>query len=549
MIFEKSDSGLLKSSFPLSLLYLAVGMIFFVLLLYNHFQLITASVPLDYYESSMPAITSVIAQGQNPYTLESVPSNTDVYPPLYNIIVAPITLIFGNTLQVHRLVAGIFIIASCLVCFFVTLKSSRSPLHSMAAAVILYAALLYYSTPVASPNSTGMFFFMLSIVVPWIYRFSDKSLAMALIFGLLAFYSKQYFVVGLLFLCLYLFIAISIKRALVYGLFVGFGAVTSLAIVYVSSPYYLDNTIFSIRDLVDQVLSYEVMFKQLDFFCRTYSSFLVLLLLTGGYAFWKNYRATPGRKTVSRRFAINLKALDEPLISKKPDYFWFCFMCASVVIILILGRNPGNYMTYLFQLMSPFLLIAGFTFIEKSGCHSILLYPFIFYCFFQTYTILPRDFSINPTHKANWDRLVALMNDHDHIYTSPVLLMPVVEGRKKIYANGHTRYFNWSRNKPDFFQKVVEEERVSSIWKKHVLGIYELIEAQKFDLIVLDRSTRIPNSSEDMKNAKQGMRLLQKFYKRRKILPVSLVDRPGGGKVVIQIWQPKNFQNRHPVIQ
>jgi hypothetical protein len=501
--------------------------------------MIRADVPLDYYESSMPSITGVIAAGQNPYTRDFQPALMSVYPPLYNIFVAPLTWVFGNTLGVHRGVAGLFIILSCLVCFLAALKRTRSSVNSLAVAVLLYAGLLYYATPIASPNSTGLFFFLLSITIPWHYGFSSRSLAMGLFCGLLAFYSKQYFVAGLAFVCLYLFLAVSIKRAIAFGVLVLVGVLSSLVIIHITSPYYLDNTIFCVRTAAGIASSSKRMIAQLIFFLKIYSGLLLLLMLTGGYLLWKRYRDPEGGRTHTPGFAINIKALDQPLISAPPDYFWFCFLCATLVIVVSLGHNQGNYMTYLFQLMSPFLLIAGFAFLVESGCHHIILLPFVFFCFLQTHSILPKDFSIRPDHRANWDRLVQMIKVSDHVYTSPILLMPVIEGGKKIYANGHARYFSFSKNKPGFLRKGSEAERVSAIWQKHMRDLYRHIETQHFDLILLDRWTRIPDPPKGMSVAVKGKAHLKAYYEHRETVPVSLVQRPGGGKHAVRVWRPK----------
>lgn len=169
--------------------YILCSLIFLGALLVNHFQLITTSSPLDYYEAAMPTITETLSTGGNPYTLDNQPARASVYPVLYNTIVAPLTYIFGNTLELHRLVVGLFILLSCILCFLASRKSGLSLSHSLAAATLIYSGLLFYSTPIASPNSTGLFFFLACILIPWFFHFSNKSLVASVVLGLLAFYS------------------------------------------------------------------------------------------------------------------------------------------------------------------------------------------------------------------------------------------------------------------------------------------------------------------------------------------------------------------------
>jgi 4-amino-4-deoxy-L-arabinose transferase-like glycosyltransferase len=85
-----------------------------VLLAHNHFQLVSAPFPLDYYEGTVPLITGVIASGRNRIPCAAA-GFAYGYPPLYHIIVAPLAAIFGNSVRLHRLVSGFFVLLSCLL--------------------------------------------------------------------------------------------------------------------------------------------------------------------------------------------------------------------------------------------------------------------------------------------------------------------------------------------------------------------------------------------------------------------------------------------------
>src|SRR5699024_1111625 len=92
--------------FTESLTKVALGiatLIFLVLLLWLHAHLITVPVPIDSYESAMLSITHLIASGHIPYTAANTPVYMDTYPPLYNLLMAPLVLAFGNTFLIHRI--------------------------------------------------------------------------------------------------------------------------------------------------------------------------------------------------------------------------------------------------------------------------------------------------------------------------------------------------------------------------------------------------------------------------------------------------------------
>src|SRR5690606_6555607 len=104
-------------------LYFLASVVFLLTLTHNHFQIITYPIPLDVNEAAMPTITATIAAGDNPHSFENQPSRLSVYPVLYNLVVAPFTLVFENTLVLHRAVAGVFILASCLLLYLLTYRS------------------------------------------------------------------------------------------------------------------------------------------------------------------------------------------------------------------------------------------------------------------------------------------------------------------------------------------------------------------------------------------------------------------------------------------
>ncbi len=421
-------------------LYPAICALFFLALLYNHFQLITYKVPLDYNEAAMLSITATIAAGENPYSLQNQPAGGSGYPVLYNGIAALASQAFGNTLVLHRAITGIFILTSCLLIFFVTNKISQSPRNSFAASILLYAGLLYYATPIASPTSLGLFLFLLSLFIPWFYGFSNRSLIAALILGVMAFYGKQYFVASLGYIALYLFIAISKKKGLLFSVFSILIFTLSLALVNQTSPYFLDNTIFTVKNATDLFASNQTMLIQLFQYGQIY---MPLLIVLGMQLLFKDLvkdqtQEQGTAKKVSRRFA-DLVELDAPLFSRKPDYIWYCFACSLVVIVFGIGKHPGNHLSYLFQMLSPFFLAGTFISLSRAikltGVYQIL----VFAAFYISYSSLPQDFSQKMQH--NWKKLETIISTADHVYASPILIGEVLKNGGEIYNNGHTNYF------------------------------------------------------------------------------------------------------------
>ncbi len=510
--------------------------VFLLALLHHHSQILFATIPLDYYEGTMPFITGIIAEGHNPYTRPFQPMAMDVYPPLYNMLVAPLTHFFDNSLLLHRAVSAIFIAIACLLCVAATHRHSRSWPNACAAGVTFYAALLFYSTPVASTNAVGVTFFMAVVIVPWIYDFSNRSLVFALLCGVLAFYSKQYFILAMAMLCLYMFLCVSKARALELGFVFAACLLASVAVVHKTSPYFLDNTLFSTAIATARLQTLDMVKMQLLFFARTYWVLLLLPLVVVIKTI-KDIGISAFLQRVREVFKLNCIQPGAPLLPARLNYFWFCLFWATLAIVVSLGRNPGNFMSYLFQLMSPFLLIAGFAI--NAGLRGRMKWfaPLLLLVFYQTYAILPKDFS---TTEANWAKANELIRSHDNILASQIFVMSLLENGKKVYQDGHTFYFPLAKDKPALFIKDKPEDRVESIWQQYLTDIYRKIEAQHFDLIMVSpwdfngifRANPPPYADVD------GADYLQKFYRLDDKFPISMTDRYGGGTWGIQVWRP-----------
>ncbi|MEH6569395.1 MAG: hypothetical protein V7709_09980 [Halioglobus sp.] len=507
-------------------------------LLHHHWQIITAPVPLDLYEGTMPLITSLIAEGNNPYTKAFQPQAADVYPPLYNMLVAPLTSIFGNTFELHRSVSALFIFAAVVFCGLAGYRVSGSKRHGFAAATMFYAALLFYATPVSSTNAPGVAIYLAGLLVPWYFRFSNASLLFGLVCGILAFYTKQYFILGMAMLCLYTFVYVSMSRALLLGIFYACGLISSLAIVHISSPYYLDNTLFAPSAAMKGLQSWEILAIQLKVYLYTYSG-LLLVILAAIVAGTMRLGSAGCMTHIRTNLQLAREGLKGPLLAAKGDFFWFCLLWSSIVIVFYLGRNPGNYMTYLFQLMSPFLLIIAFRSIASFPTKIGIIAPVALFSLYQAYAILPKDFS---TNLDRWRQVEQLIQENDQILATQMLVMPLLKNNKDVHQDGHTFYFPLASNKPDFFVKEKKGDRVSAIWNNYITNMYRKIERREFDLILVSpwelRGIFERNPPPFKKIT--GRKFLSRHYKTEQTIKLSMTDRYGGGTYDIQVWRPKN---------
>lgn len=529
-------------------LYLMVVLVFALAIAHNHLQIIAHEYTLDYNETGMLVTTATIAEGGNPYSRESQPIRISLYPVLYNILVAPLTRVFGNTLELHRAVNGLFILSSCAICFYLCRRNSGTVTESLTAGVLVYAGLLVYSTPIASTNGLGLFLFLTAIMIPWVDGFSTRSLAVSIVIGLLAFYTKQYFIACLGYVALYLFLAESMKRAIFFSLSALAAFFVTLVLVTYTSPYYLEATVFAVQSSASTVSSDEHLMTQLWEFVQIYLPLMVVLIFAVVARIYSRVPATQQDRGYAKESrSVRAFNLGEPLLRHKPDYIWVCCACSVMIIVLALGKNRGNHLTYFFQLISPFLLMGIFALVSGMPKWRWPFRILILIALYNSYVMLPRDFSIN---EDSWKRVKAEIASADEIYASTLVLQYVLEKGAPVYLSGGTRYFVVANDKPSFMTDSQEHDSVPDIWERYVNMIRSKIQNREFDLLLIDNWMPFPTSMQ--KSAIEAETLLESMQNIRKDtekqlrgnytmtaeITLPLVKRPGGGNYQLQIWKP-----------
>ncbi|MFT5483864.1 MAG: 4-amino-4-deoxy-L-arabinose transferase-like glycosyltransferase [Halieaceae bacterium] len=499
-------------------------------LVYHHWQIISAPFPLDYYEGTTLLITQIFAEGGNPYTREYQPGAMYVYPPLFNLLVAPLTWFVDNDLILHRTVCGVFILASCLLVARAVLDCGADLIDALAAACTFYAALLFYATPISSTNAMGVFLFLTILYLPWRASFSLGSLVLATLLGVAAFYSKQYFILAVGLVGAYVFIYQSMLRAMAMGLLFVTLVVSSLWIVNLTSPYYLDNTLFSTAISTALLQNTETAVLQYTKFLWLYWPLLLLAL----YQLYLTVHG-PGGQGLLSLIKPGIRSVAE---HRGTLYFWFCLALSAVIVFFSLARNPGNYLTYLFQLLSPLLLIGVFGGMSKLRVGRRYVALPVLLCLYMGWSLLPQDFS---TTEAGWKRVDELVSQEENILASQILITDLLRHDRRVFQDGHTFYFPLAAEKPHWFFKDAKEDTVKQIWSSYLTGLYRDIERQHFDLIVVSpwdfHGIFVVNPPPF--STLTGPKFLKKFYYMDEQFPLSMTERHGGGTYNMKVWRPR----------
>ena len=187
---------------------------FFIYFLNYHYHIIAYPYPLAYREGGSMVSTDLLLQGKNPFDLSNNPQYMNVYGIFFNLLIFPFAKIWGPTILLHRIVTGFFLFACCLIIVAVLRKNKTPLLMSLAAGVMLYPFLLYPLTGASllGPDSLGLFLFLMTFFVPHFLNYSKTSLIISLLFGLLAFYTKPYFLLGIGLTFSYIFLFKSKKK-------------------------------------------------------------------------------------------------------------------------------------------------------------------------------------------------------------------------------------------------------------------------------------------------------------------------------------------------
>jgi hypothetical protein len=458
-----------------------------VKLLRYHYDLVVFPWPIQFRETAILLTTDLLLKGGNPFLIANQPEYTNVYGMIYNCFVYPFAVFFGPTLTLHKAVAGMFTLGCCLLQFHVMRRKGVPWHYSLAGALVFYAALLYGKTSLAEPDSTGTFFYLLTGYIPWLMGFSRRSLILSILCGIVAFYTKPYFVLMAPCVASYLFFFVSRKEGVLYSF--AFIALFSCSVLGASQLFetYFYNTFlvhanYSGAD-TDHLLG------QLKEFCR----FNRELILAGavGFATWIYRRRRCAETNATHR---DPDGGTEPQASChqewRPAAFpLFVFLVLLVYFCLDMGQRYGAYMTYLYQLIIPFSLMIIFRAARPEGRNYLLIVPLLMaslYTTASTYGDISRNFSAHD--HGDWQTARSLITTHGTVLASSALAPLLFARNMPVYDSGQTECFGESTKKPPKYPALFPltgaiRNKFSSYRSQIAAGIIN----QRFDLIMFDR--------------------------------------------------------------
>ncbi len=242
--------------------------ILIVLFLFVHTKIITFPYQLELREGNTQLTTHAFLNGINPYAIPNNPLYINIYGVLFNLVMLPFARLLGNTIQLHRLLNGFFILIQAAIIIKVMRTQKTSWLASFLAACFIWLGQLYFSTPLARPDALGGILFILAIFIPWLYQFDLKSLTLSILLGVLSYQTKFYFFLSIAIIASYLFLFVSKKKAILYAIAAGILFTLNIFILYISFDTYFVNSLYVSSGSLS--MNFEKMFEQLFKFFRDY---------------------------------------------------------------------------------------------------------------------------------------------------------------------------------------------------------------------------------------------------------------------------------------
>lgn len=443
-------------------------------LLAVHLRLVFFPYQMEYREGAILLTGDAFLRGINPWALEINPIYINVYGFIYNLLVLPFAWMLGNKLWIYRLISFLAIAGQIWIIARVMRSRQISWVWVSFAGLFVWLGQIFYTTPLARPDTLGQFFFLLTLFIPLLGNFSTKSLWISGACGLLAFYTKPYFVLGVALVALYTFLFVNKKKGLVYGsVFLGGFLFSALLVNRIGEAYFL-NVYFS--HLADTNQIYAYMLKQSQKFARDNWSLLLMALIAILKAVFDQPNQLP-------RIQIHLKKMAQPLFSAPMDFNLFNLFLSGVLIYFSLGRHNGTMQAYYYQLLTPFLVIVIFQYLQrhpKLGGLALVLVAVNLLT--QGYENLKPDLVTYDTQ--SWKKIETYLTGKKNVRNSPCAVTELVYQQIPVKNSGQSEYFfPYPENQTFFYPNL---ERIRQVGDAYLASDRQQLQAGNFDLVMIE---------------------------------------------------------------
>jgi hypothetical protein len=460
-----------------------------------YFSLTTMVMPdqIEYREGAAQVVTELLLEGRNPFAIENQPLGMTNYGILFSLAAWPLARVFGNTLILHRVITFAFLFLSACMVARTAFLASKQTVLSLAAAALAAAALATRGGLGAYPSSMGAFFFIAATAVPYMRGFDRRGLLSSGVLCLLTFYSKPYYVLGFAIVAGYVFLFVSKKSGLLYGLGFAAAAVLSALLVRETMPLYFYDTVFSnLAHSAEPDIGHAM--GQLRQFAVEFLPIIAAgIILVAAQLTARRDEAGGDRPLVNW---ADLRVPEKPLVARPVHYFAWASLCALLAFILILGPHPENYMNYLYQLLVPMLLLWLAEAFQRQPALSHVINGLLTLnlLLFSLARLAPADLQQSDENRAAWSVLYRHLDACDSPLNSPTTAAYLIEHNKWPVDSGHTEYFFGAQPFPGMKWFGPEPEAIDGIGRDFVRDLRAAVAHGDFDCITLARHSAWPRN-------------------------------------------------------
>lgn len=217
-----------------------------------------------------------------------------------------------------------------------------------------------------------------------------------------------------------------------------------------------------------------------------------------------------------------------PLLQFRMDLFAYCFITMVFVVFLYLGKNNGAYMTYLFQLITPFFVIILFQRVSKYSWIYVISIPLLILNI-RTISSDRMALSVMPDdYMTSWGKVYAAISGHVNIYNFPAVTSILVTQNKHVYDSGLTQYMPTCKDRSSIIKFIYPPQKSLDKGQQYIDLINGNVKNRKFDLIILPEQPSWTNNA-----------LIATYYKKIDIVNVPMTYTGQGW--TLYVWEPKKY--------
>lgn len=306
----------------------------FALLLAWHLRAILADAPMEMRDGAALVTTLALLEGRNPYALPGLATSGNLYGILYPLSVLPFAWLLGPGFLAHHLATAAALAGACLLVWRRLRAGGVGRTDALLGVGLVYAGLVYFTGAAARPDAIGVLLMLLALDVMERGGFSARAFAIGLGLSLLAMLAKVYFVWPAFAAATYVFLCRDLRRGFAYGVAAILATAFAWMAIGLVAPGYVAVVLFA--SIGATGFDTDHLLRQL----AEWSLFSLPLLAAAGIVLATRWREAGWR-----------------MVRRDPGPMAAMFGLGLVAILGALGGHRGAHLSYLFQLLSPFLAL------------------------------------------------------------------------------------------------------------------------------------------------------------------------------------------------